>query len=290
MKKQIIETIEYFAQFTYPPTAEEIYTFLPTQITKQAFHHTLHNLVRSHLIQEGKNTILSTRYTLPQYSIQLQTYPSKQASSFRKRKKIKPYITLLQWNPFIQFAGISGSLAMDNAAKEEDIDMFIITAPGFLWIGRLSAILLAELLGIHRRRQSQHVQDTVCLNLFFDQQDLVVPQDKQIPYVAHEVLQLNPMINKKDVYESFLSANAWIYAFFPNAKIQQKKPQLNISSNSVLQAMIQIFWHNIFFRQMEKLAQALQYRLIQRKITTERITKTQLWFFPDDYEQKITKV
>lgn len=184
------------------------------------------------------------------------------------------YIKLLKAIPFILLVGLSGSAAMQSAKKNDDIDLFIITAPNRLWTARFIAIICAKLCGIHRRRKDKHINSKVCLNLFFDAHDgLSIPAHKRTFYVAHELLQMKPLINKHRIYGRFLEANKWVGKFFPNGK--SKILNFSISNKSG-----QIDW-------FEKWARKLQLHFINKHKTTETVTDTQLWFFPDDFELKI---
>jgi len=189
--------------------------------------------------------------------------------------------------PQIKLIGLSGSMAMMNAGYDDDIDLFIITAKNRLFSGRFIALLLGQVLGIRRKRQSTArkslrvgFKDKVCLNLFFDENDLTVPEHKKNLYIAHEILQMKPLINKNQTYERFLEANKWIYDLFPNAKITNK---LQIANRS--RSLLGIW--NFVGDVVEWLLKQAQLILINHHRTTEIITNTQLWFFPDDFEGKL---
>ena len=44
------------------------------------------------------------------------------------------------------------------------------------------------------KQWSNTITNKVCLNLFFDESDLAVPKFKRSEYVAHEVLQMKPLV------------------------------------------------------------------------------------------------
>ncbi len=307
MKKEILKVLNYFLFFDYPPTFEEIYTFLPIQTTKKRLNQEL-----EHLIKQKKLLILNfelltdKRYTVGEYGIKkskIKNQKSKiiqQFTDFEERVResgrklsswrFKLYIKLLSFFPQIKLVGLSGSISMMNAKKEDDIDLFIITAQNRLFTARFIAIMLAKILRIHRQRNNNirftlyvpRYTNKICLNLFFDEVDLVVLKFKQSEYVAHEVLQMKPIVNKEQIYERFLYANRWVKKFFPNIFINTKIKSKVKSQKSKLKLKIK----NLGDR-LEKLLKKFQLKLINKHKTTEIITDTQLWFHPDDFEKKI---
>jgi predicted nucleotidyltransferase len=205
--------------------------------------------------------------------------------SQKKLKKIKTYITTLARFPTIQMIGISGSVAMMNAQEKDDIDLFIITRENQIWTGRLTALLLAQWYGIRRKRTDwKEVADKVCLNLFFDKQNMVIPTYKRSHYVGHEILQFKPMVNKNQTYEAFLAQNDWVFDMFPNSQLATLKSPLSTLTPPVLKPTT----HNLQpVTLLESLAKSVQLPRIRAHQTNEIITETQLWFFPDDYEERI---
>ena len=184
---------------------------------------------------------------------------------------------------------------MFNAREEDDIDLFIITARNRLFTGRFIALLVAELFGLRRKSHypdhigvPHHDKETnkACLNLFFDERNLTVPNFKKTEYVAHEILQMKPLIDKDNIYLRFIQANKWVFKFFPNAK--------NQISNELLSFKIKNldFIENFKFQianSLEEILKKLQLYFIKKHQTTEIITDSQLWFHPDDFEKKLAK-
>lgn len=266
MGKEIKQVMAYFANFDYVPTIDEIHRFFPEKIKK--------NTLGEYRIKI-KNLELRTK------NFQTERLKKKRISE-RKIEKIKKYVSLLARFPQIELIGLSGTVAMNNAQKKDDIDLFIITGENQLWTGRFIATFLALVLGIKRPRHinrdrlsAAHFKDKVCLNLFFDAGGLLIPKNKQTEYVAHEVLQMRPLVSKNQAYERFLAANNWVYRWFPNARPEKRL----INTDTVPESSSS--W-------MEWLAKKLQLVLINRHRTTEMINDTQLWFFPDDFELKYT--
>jgi len=120
---------------------------------------------------------------------------------------------ILSHIPTIQLVGVTGGLAMNNAKKDDDIDLFIITQRGYLWTTRLLTTIL--LFGMRRKRNHIRVKNKICLNMFM-MEDALVLQEQDL-FTAHEVLQMEPVFDRGHIYKRFLQANKWVKSYLPNA-------------------------------------------------------------------------
>lgn len=307
IQNRIRNCIKYFRQFDYAPTAQEIYTYLRLKISKKSLTLELEKMTRSRILTKKASKMPNFpalaseihkpfshfqpfdhsnspyRYTLPQYGKRITDYGLRITDSTRKIRRTDSYVRLISVFPQIKLIGLSGSVAMFNAGKKDDVDLFIITASNRMWTGRLIANMTAWLYGLKRPRGVRVAADKICLNLFFDSRGLKVPKIKQNEYVAREILQMKPLIVKNDIYKHFLEANKWIFKIFPNSRLRitdyglnkQRGNQQSVMSNSIIGNVI------------EKILKRVQLMLINRHRTTEMITDRQLWFFPDDFEKKV---
>lgn len=281
IQDNIIQTILYFSYFSYQPDLDEIHCFLRQKILKGQLKRVLVDLehqkiVTAKIIREG--SVSKKVYTLGEYTIQIKKINIRIKNSIQKIKKIYNFIKLISLFPQIQLVGLTGTVSMLNARKKDDIDVFVITAKNRLYTGRFICIILSSLLRLRRKFGDKNARDKVCLNLFFDLNDLVIIKEKQTEYVAHEVLQMKPLVNKNLTYERFLDANKWVFELFPNTRVSlknKKEPQ-----QSVFHKVSDI---------IELLLKSIQLLLINKHKTTEIITDSQLWFFPDDFEKKLLK-
>lgn len=241
LKKDILKVISYFAFFSYAPSFEQIYTFLPVKSTKTQLKKILNRMVEegSLIHKEAKpkaeeelavqfltfnfSPLTSALYTLPPHRIFFKKRVDRAILSEKKANKVSHYLKILSSFPQIKLVGLSGAVAVEGTSKTDDVDLFIIAGQGRLWTARFLALFLAELLGIRRRRKAKKVKDRVCLNLFFAADDLSVPASKRNVYVGHEILQMKPLVNKDGIYDRFLAANSWVSHLFPNAKMPSSK-------------------------------------------------------------------
>src|SRR3989344_1104746 len=151
MEKEIMSVLKYFSFFAYNPTSEEIYTFLQAKINKNSLNIKLDRMVRQKLI------VNYNKYTPPQYSIRkIKDQKSKIKNSEKKLNNLRfrLYVKLISLFPQIKLIGLSGSISMMNAGEEDDIDLFIIASKNRLFTGRFIALVLAQMFGLRRLRDS----------------------------------------------------------------------------------------------------------------------------------------
>lgn len=282
MEKEILKTVAYFFNFSYAPSFAEIYSFLAVKTTKSQLKKELMEMTEKGQLEFNYWELGSVSYTIPPHRIFLDKKTVRAEISQKKLESLKLFIKLIGFLPQIKLLGLSGSMAMANAGKNDDIDLFVITAENRLWTGRFLAILTAKILGLHRKREDKLVKDKICLNLFFEESDMAITVNKRNLYTAHEVWQMKPLFSKNQTYEKFLAENSWLRRFFPNIVLPKKKKKhyQNISK---------YYLKYIFYigQIIEKLLKKIQLNFINKNKTKELITQTQLWFFPKDFEDEL---
>ncbi len=281
-EKKVISTVEYFTFFKYPPNFEEIYTFMPQKLSKRELQSKLNSLITNSKIFYNSEL---KRYTPTQYQKISKTYNRRVRNTQEKLEKVSNFIKFVSRLPQVKLLGFSGSIAMRNAQSSDDIDFFVITSKKRLWTARFMTLVLASLLGKRRKRGERHANDKICLNLLFEETALAVPEFKRTAFVAHEVLQMKPMIVRSNIYKRFIEANKWVFKLFPNAPSSSRS--IHKFSKEKTSHLVD---STLFGDVVELLLKKLQLFLINRHKTSELITDKQLWFFPDDFEEKLKKV
>lgn len=282
MRRNLLTVLNYFGYFLYAPSFEEIHTFFPKKMTKRNLKMFLDSEVKSKKILRLPNDsvirafqssfynylplINHPRYTLPQYSI------TRQHNNIsRIPGTIQTYVFLLKLCPLVRFVGITGKSAMMGIRNDDDIDLCVVSKQGLLWTTRFFVVVLAKLLGIHSKTG-------VCLNLFFDENGLLVPDKKKNIYIAHELLQMKSIIDKNNIYCQFLIENRWLYRYFPNVKhIFKSKEYKTQDRNYTSKKAVDEFFKSI------------QLPIILRNRTAFFITSSQLWLFKSDFEKKLKR-
>ncbi|MBU1137147.1 nucleotidyltransferase domain-containing protein [Patescibacteria group bacterium] len=217
----------------------------------------------------------------------------RQKISDQKWKKSKLVIKLLQIVPFVRLIILSGSLAMNNAKKNSDIDLLIIAKSGRIWTCRALISLFSQILG--KRRHGALTKDRLCLNHYLTDQSLKI--SGQSLYNAQTYAHLTPVLEMDNgLYRRFQEQNNWLgdyLLFYPS---ENKGYLKKIQPNRLM----------IFLRKLKEglldgeLGDRLE--LFLKKIQAKRITKdpltyqtggrvifndSQLEFHPDSPEKNI---
>lgn len=196
-----------------------------------------------------------------------------------KLKRAAFFANLLKIIPSVKLVAVSGALSMRNSRKDDDIDLVIITSKGFLWTTRFLANLL--LLPFKRDPSGRKIANRACLNLFLDESALSIG-DRNI-YIAHEICQMKLIWDRDNSYGRFLRANSWIRQHLPNWRPEVERLTTNDKRKKRPKALD--------FRRLtlvtEKLLKAFQLWYMRNKLTTERISSTQLFFHPKNTQEKV---
>jgi hypothetical protein len=276
LQKAIVQTIRYASFFNFELTQYETYLYL----------------------------ISSQTYPLPKKTSLLP--PSRLKSKRISQTLIKKanQVTLfLQKFPTINLIAVTGSLAMENAKRGDDLDLMIVTQKNTLWFTRLFIVPLTRLL--FKTRHPQHprgvkqsearlyspgvnVSGAICLNLWLDDSALSLPKSKRNLYTAHEVLQIKPLYNRNFTYERFIQTNSWTKKHLAN--FYQTITQNRRHPRGVKQSGARLYSPgvNAVLSVLNLLAFTLQYLYMLPKMTRESVSLHSAYFHPRTLASKLT--
>ena len=115
--------------------------------------------------------------------------------------------------PFVRAVFLSGSMSKGCLAKDGDIDFFVVTKPGRLWVARTLLILYKKIFLLNSRKD-------FCVNYFLDTEHLTVEDRNR--FTATEVVTLIPTYGN-GTSEVFFERNAWAFKMFPGAPIPRSR-------------------------------------------------------------------
>ncbi len=199
----ILQTLAYSDIFDYPLTASEIHRYLigiPT--TLEAIRTSLANGLQS------GNLIAQTGdyFTLPGREGLAETRARRATQSAHLWPIARTYGRQLASFPFVRMVALTGTLAVNNVEHGADLDYFIVTQRGRLWLCRAFIIGLVRFAA---RRGHQ-----LCPNFFLAETALALPDHTL--YIARELTQMIPLYGL-DTYQRIRQANSWVCDYLPNA-------------------------------------------------------------------------
>jgi hypothetical protein len=251
----IIQTLAYYDLFEYPLMAPEIYTFLPVDgFTESQVFDALDEEVA-----DGNLCCLDGYYYLPHRGEEVVRRRQNMEAHGRKLWETARFVGSIMRNvPFVRGVFISGQLCRYIADEKSDIDYFIVTEPGRLWIVRTMFVLIRRTLLFNSRKY-------FCTNYYVTTSNLKIRERNA--YVACEVASLKPLCNR-ELFDQFMQENTWVTEFYPNYSFDRMECRKGVGRTSRLQRAFEKFFP-------EKLTTRLDTRLME--------TTREFWHrkFPD---------
>jgi len=225
----LLQRLVYFDIFSYPLTENELFNYCSfINPDRDEGLRILHKLIDSGVINFN-----SGYYYLSHDSSVISTRLRDNKRAFDRLKTAHRFSYIISCFPFVRAIFISGSLSKNVMKPDDDIDYFIITEPGRLWLCRTFLTLFKKIF----LANSHH---NFCLNYFVDSNSLEIP-DRNI-YTATEIAFLLPVYNY-DLYCEFIRSNEWYKTEFPNLRVQEEK--VSIRPWAIKKSLERIF-HNRF--------------------------------------------
>jgi len=243
LEKAILSTVVYFDIFDFPLTPLEIWKWLffahPPHRSYN-FWETQSCLNDSAVLQKLIQSKNGFYFLLNRERIVGRRVANYKVAE-RKYKKAIRFIKLLRFNPFIKMVAVCNNLAFSNASQYSDIDFFIITKAGRIWLARFWANFLPKMLGL--RPTHSDTQDKLCLTFFIAEDHLNINdlQSSQIDlYLANWITQLVPVYDPDHLCQSFLQTNQWAISHFPNFIPNQPNYRRQVDNN-----LLSFSWRSI---------------------------------------------
>jgi hypothetical protein len=201
-QKRLLRQLIYYSIFNYPLSLLE----LGSSTSNSELEEELKDLEEQDYIQELDNV----------YGVNLtQEIVTRRQNGTRAANEILPKAksnaNLIFNFPFVKGVYVSGSLSKGFMSEDGDIDYFIITKPGKLWVTRTLLILYKKLFLFNSRKY-------FCVNYFVDANHLEIAE-KNV-FTATELVTLIPM-KHDSVNNLFISNNEWIKSVYPNKQMNQ---------------------------------------------------------------------
>lgn len=204
-QKAIIRTLLYFDIFDHPLNKTELFELNGTSPPQEEFNHDLEELVTAQLIGHD-----SGYFFLGDGFLKIKERIDKHERSV-KHNRIAHFVSGMIFRyPFVRAVMVTGSLSKKSQSPKADIDFFVITMPGRLWLCRTFLMIFKKIFLLNSKKY-------FCINYFIDSVNLEIPE-KNI-FTATELAYLQPM-NNTALFRQFMDANAWMKTYFPNRTVQ----------------------------------------------------------------------
>lgn len=256
LRDHVLRTVLYYDIFHYPLKAEEVHRFLQTRdASAQDVANTLRALVDAgRLHRFGEFFCMQNNAALVARRLRGNELADRYVTIARRQaKRIARF-------PFVRAVLASGSLSKGYMDESSDLDFFIITKPGRLWIARMLLVLYKRVFLLNSHK-------LFCVNYFVDSDHLQI-EDRNL-FTATELATVLPL-EGCDLYQRLLQQNTWLQTFFPHfkARTTRKQPVQTYVMKKMLENVIDILggqwletycmkltgnrWKKIYARQYEQ--------------------------------------
>lgn len=285
VSEDVWQTLKYGDLFQFPMTEVELRQYLiGHKISGQPIPSGPYRRVGEYYFLRGREELLKTRRLRERYT----------GEKIARAVKLSH---LLRVFPGVRLVGLTGSVAAGNAARRDDIDLLIVTAPGRVWLTRAIILMLFGLTGVKRPDRSEtHYDNKFCFNLWLEDSRPGLTIKNQDLYTAYEICLMKPLLGG-ETYRRFLRLNKWTERYLPNFStsygaqhIQDSKLTQDIGH--VAQYILELVVLGIFGWFLEPLAKYLSKRRISLKHargyhTDVTVTDRQLMFHPASPRRKV---
>lgn len=267
-REAVLKTLAYSGVFKYPLSAAQIYTNLISQshFSSKQIRKELKELVKEKIVAEKDN-----KYALNQ--VELVDIKERIRETELTVKRNKKIFEALENIPWIKMIAITGSTANYNNERDSDIDLLFVTAKNRVWLTRGFVFLFLKLMN---KLPKNHKAREICPNIFIDEKNLSWVKKKRNLYVAQNIISMQPIFVKDDMYFRFIHANSWIKSYYKNFKFLTSGKFSKPSSSE-----------SLFMNLIENLAMKMQLSYMKNKITTEVASKNLIHFNKNDNSKVI---
>lgn len=231
IEKSIISTLAYFDIFSFPLTKQELWQNLwiedPATVAneslRQDFEKSFERLIPKYINCASGFCGLSSDDALARTIIDRK---DNYRLAIRKKKIAARNAKLLSRLPFVRAVFLCNNLAYDNSRDDGDIDFFIVTKRGRLFVCRFFCVLLMKIL--RRRPSAKKTRDKICLSFFVDETKLALGNllKQNDIYLHYWLKQLVAMYDPQNLLDKIWQQNVWLKYRVPNASPYRSSARL----------------------------------------------------------------
>lgn len=226
LEQAIFRTVCWFEVADYAPTAFEVWKWLYRPPEGVMLEHVMRALEADKRLEtvDGywgrRGAGLAERVAARR---------ERYVDALRKMKRVRRAVWWFRLFPWVEMVAVGNTLAWWNTRPESDIDLFIVCAPGTVWLTRLCVVTPFAFLGW---RPGPGVQDPLCFSFFVSRNALDMrPLRLSIedPYFAYWLRSLIPVFDRDTVFLQLQKENAWAMDEIPNAPGRAPHPVFTVA-------------------------------------------------------------
>lgn len=196
-----MHTLLYFEFFAHPLSAKEVWMYSNSRESEVVIKEKLEEFVAQGILYKF-DAFYQTKNE-PGWLPQRKEAEARAQNYLPIAQRMSKFMACF---PYVQAVFVSGSLSKGIVKSDGDIDYFLITHPGRLWLARTLLILFKKTMLFNSHKY-------FCVNYFIDTAHLEI-EEKNL-FTATETVTLLPLYGQS-WYEKFCNANPWAREYYPN--------------------------------------------------------------------------
>ncbi len=257
IQQDILKALAYFDIFRYPLTIEEITFFLHSPADMEEVKQQALALLRA-----GRVYAVNDFFMLQDDVTLAERRTKGNQLAIQELKKAASSARWLFRFPFVRSIAVSGSLSKNYADEHTDIDFFVITAGGRLWITRTLLHLLYKLPRFTGKGRP------FCLNYYIDDAGMEI-EEKNI-FTATEIVTLLPLEGEAS-FKQFRAANEWVSSYYPQHS--NSTASIGSTSTSRIKRLLEALFNNRFGNWLEHRLMEATSRRWQKKMLRNAVNE-----------------
>lgn len=287
MHDNILKIILYFDVFSYPLKEEEIISYVRSSKNDSDTLQAINDLHKQGVVkyQDG--------YYFVGDPSKIERRKQGNMLAKKRMRSAMFYSRIISWFPYVRSIMLSGSISKGYMGEKDDIDYFIVTQPGRLWITRTLLTLFKKIFLLNSYRN-------FCINYFTDADNLAIKERNR--FAATEIVFLLPVF-KSSFYSKMIDNNHWLKSYYPEFT---QKNEACIEGDIWLKKWIEKLFNNRLGDKFEDFLFQKSVNFIHKKFSkmdnqsfknSFSLKRNELRYFPekiqmqisDDYSLKLKK-
>lgn len=216
LARLILLTLAYCDQFSYPLSLAELQQrLLGARAARARLSHTLDVLEQQGLVSSAVSD--GERFFalgMSECGQMLQARLQAESRANTKWAEVRSVCRFLSLLPHVEAVAITGSVALNQALEQADIDFLIVTRPNSLWLVRPLTLIFAWIMG-KRRSWSHEEGNSWCFNLWLEDTQLKLDAKRRTVYSAYELLQAQWVLDQGFCARRMYLENSWARRVLP---------------------------------------------------------------------------
>ena len=202
----VLRILLYFDLFKHPLRISEISNY--SEFGLEPIQNALDRLCKEKLIKSWQSY-----YFINHNESSVSRRLEGEKHAVKALTKARWFSGLMARFPFVRGILLSGSISKNYMDKQADIDYFIITAPGRMWISRTFLILFKKIFLFNSHKY-------FCVNYFVTEETLQIPNRNL--FTATELAFLIPTYNTS-LYHKLMDENNWYRQYYPQLSLRDER-------------------------------------------------------------------